>query len=144
MNLLASSCDFVEESLWRNYANPVAGPALRRANARQNAWIDDHRAAFNGDWHRREHGDLQSGGQTVAAKTAGQRARTTGAPVGGERKSAFQDERLFVAGLQGLPGSESGLQRSDRVRPALRGFGNRRGARTGLLRTRFGKLLQRA
>src|SRR5262249_4249616 len=58
-DLRDSSCGFVDESLWRIYANTLARSALWRANVVEEPWLHFDRRPDAGARHRREYGDLQ-------------------------------------------------------------------------------------
>src|SRR5262245_4244932 len=81
-SLRASSCEFVDESLWRNYADTVARPALRRANVVEETrlYIDWRHHARAGHW--REYDDLQCRQRRAVAAIALSEPRSTGDDLG--------------------------------------------------------------
>src|SRR5262250_2531659 len=55
---------------WRNYANTLARPALRRANIVEETWLHIDCCFDAGAWHRREHIDLPVVERGAAAHAA--------------------------------------------------------------------------
>src|SRR5262245_4358201 len=80
---LTSDIWHLTSSSWRNYADPVAGPALRRANVAEKARLHIDRHAHTRPGHRREHGDLQHHQTDFTASAALPGIRTAGHFAGG-------------------------------------------------------------
>src|SRR5262245_21515551 len=107
--LSASSCDFVDESLWRIYANTLARPALRRANVVEEPRVHFDCSAHAQFGHCREHGHLQCGKCRYAAPVAFQERRPS-------RPPQREQSRARLAKFQRLA---SELSRLARAQPDL-------------------------
>src|SRR5215510_13708606 len=83
------------------YANTLARPALRRANAFEATRFHNHRRphAQRGNW--REHGDLQPDQHRALTAAAVRRARAAGLDVG--RIQRWQSRLDFSARFSRLP-----------------------------------------
>src|SRR5262249_636152 len=77
-NLRASLCDFVDEFLWRNYADTLARPALRRANIIEKSGLHGGGGIHSRARDRREYRDFQCGEWCAAQTFALQRPGAAG------------------------------------------------------------------
>src|SRR5215470_11691625 len=81
-DLRVSSCNFVDESQWKDYADIDSRPALRSANVVEETWLHVDRGHHARAGHRREHDNLQRRQRRVAAAIALSESGTTGDCLG--------------------------------------------------------------
>src|SRR5262245_39564958 len=107
---LASDVWHLPSSSWRNYANTVARPALRRAHVVEEAWLHGACGDYAGARDRREHGDFQRGQRHAVASAAVSATRPVGAFLG--QQAAHEHAAIAALAAQ--------FQRRARAVPVVR------------------------
>src|SRR5262249_30713104 len=103
---LTSDIWHLTSSSWRNYANTLARPALRRANVTQESRLHVDRRRYAQPGHRREHCDLQCASRRVAQTAALSRPGPNCQGLAGGSHVRILSTRVFGGATHAAAGRE--------------------------------------